>query len=415
MVSGAKGCNKCVKGYRVDQNGRCQYADEHCWDFSEQGHCTNCDRLYFLNQFNKCEIKDNACAAYSSGRCIECKASYYLHAGLCFPNAKGCIYQRDIKTCEKCESGYNLNSGVCTPAITKLTWDSIDMDFWSGSSDKEVEISKDVFTAGKTNKYNLEGALSKGNGKVIYSSIITGRNCFQVDDNSDINGWSPSGSGLQWVGVLLDRMETFYALDIKYIQGNTLTKFAIEESDDGVTFRRVTEITVTKMIIGSVETFYFTPVHSKAIRIVVLSGSANIKFEFYYSNGENQYYNETSTTWIQQQTEITIIDVLKGAQFSSSSSCADRALCWMGVELCEIGDIRGFTLAPQQGSSGSITSVTVKYSKDGVNFACYNNCQEIQLSGSGSYKFTPAVTATKLRIYPAKWTGEPECTVTFDY
>ena len=91
-----------MKGYRVDYSGVCQYADDHCWDFSEQGHCTNCDRLFFLNIHNKCEIKDSNCAAYSGGRCIECKNYFYLHRGLCYPNAKGCLKQTNIKKCEMC-------------------------------------------------------------------------------------------------------------------------------------------------------------------------------------------------------------------------------------------------------------------------------------------------------------------------
>ena len=43
-----------MKGYRVDSSALCQYADDHCWDFSEKGTCTNCDRLYFLNSLKKC-------------------------------------------------------------------------------------------------------------------------------------------------------------------------------------------------------------------------------------------------------------------------------------------------------------------------------------------------------------------------
>lgn len=54
LVYGERGCKKCVKGYKLDKYNKCQYADEHCWDFSEKGHCTNCDRLYFLNVWNKC-------------------------------------------------------------------------------------------------------------------------------------------------------------------------------------------------------------------------------------------------------------------------------------------------------------------------------------------------------------------------
>lgn len=142
---------------------------------------------------------------------------------------------------------------MCTPQITKLTWDSVDMDFWSGESDENVAISKSVFSVGKTNKFNLDTAIAKGKGKVFYTTVIKGRKSFQVDDDNDADGWTPeSSSKNQFIGVILDKLETFYALDIKYIRGNTLSRFAVEESDDGVTFSRVSELTVTKNIIGTV-------------------------------------------------------------------------------------------------------------------------------------------------------------------
>lgn len=33
LVVSAKGqgCEKCYKGYKFDRNGKCEYADEHCW------------------------------------------------------------------------------------------------------------------------------------------------------------------------------------------------------------------------------------------------------------------------------------------------------------------------------------------------------------------------------------------------
>jgi hypothetical protein len=68
------------------------------------------------------------------------------------------------------------------------------MDFWSGNSDDNVKTSKDVFTVGKTTKYNLDGAILKGKAKILYSTIVTGRTCFQVDDNVNFDGWTPSGS-----------------------------------------------------------------------------------------------------------------------------------------------------------------------------------------------------------------------------
>lgn len=58
------------------------------------------------------------------------------------------------------------------------------MDFWSGDDDQNVAISKDVFTVGKTNKFNLDASISKGKAKIIYSSVIKGRKSFQVDDQT---------------------------------------------------------------------------------------------------------------------------------------------------------------------------------------------------------------------------------------
>lgn len=68
------------------------------------------------------------------------------------------------------------------------------MDFWSGESDENIDISKEVFSRGKTNKYNLDGAISKGKAKIVYSSVVPGRKSLQVDDYADANGWTPSNS-----------------------------------------------------------------------------------------------------------------------------------------------------------------------------------------------------------------------------
>lgn len=50
---------------------------------------------------------------------------------------------------------------------------------------------------------NLQPAIAKGNGKVIFSSTAPGDRTFQVDDNRFDNGWeitNPSGRG-EFVGV----------------------------------------------------------------------------------------------------------------------------------------------------------------------------------------------------------------------
>lgn len=56
-------------------------------------------------------------------------------------------------------------------------------------------MSKQVFSTGKTNKFNLDGAIIKGKGKIIYSSVVGGRKSLQVDDYTDTNGWTPLNTG----------------------------------------------------------------------------------------------------------------------------------------------------------------------------------------------------------------------------
>ena len=58
------------------------------------------------------------------------------------------------------------------------------MDFWSRDSDQNVVISKVVFSVSKTNNFNLVGAIIKSKAKIIYSSVVSKRKAFQVDDDS---------------------------------------------------------------------------------------------------------------------------------------------------------------------------------------------------------------------------------------
>jgi hypothetical protein len=60
---------------------------------------------------------------------------------------------------------------------------------------------------GKTNKYNLDGAISKGNAKIIYNSVVAGRSSFQVDDNAQADGWTPTGPPANaYIGVVLQQV-----------------------------------------------------------------------------------------------------------------------------------------------------------------------------------------------------------------
>ena len=210
-------------------------------------------------------------------------------------------------------------------------------------------------------------------------------------------------------------METFYALDIKILSRSSLRRFAVEYSENGKIFKRVQQFDISKQSKeGIVQTFYFTPVFARAIRIVVLEGFPNIKFEFYYSNGENKYAVERQT-YIAESIEDIVDDELYGQIFETQRDCVEKELCWMGLEVCEPQEIKGFALTPNAGSDGIIKTVVIKYSTDGVLFSCYDDCQEIALSGSGSYILDPSVLALKLRIYPATWTGTPKYAVTFNY
>lgn len=94
-------------------------------------------------------------------------------------------------------------------------------------------------------------------------------------------------------------------------------------------------------MIGTVKTLYFTPVDAKSIRIVIVSGRPNIKFDFYYSdknfkagesNESNTYISTTISSTLQQLN-------------SGLSQCTEgKGLCWAGMEACEPKHIKGFEL-----------------------------------------------------------------------
>lgn len=86
----------------------------------------------------------------------------------------------------------------------------------------------------------------------------------------------------------------------------------------------------------------------------------------------------------------------------------------MGLELCEPKEITGFELKPDGKSDGIIEAVYLKYSKDGVQFDCYNSCKEIRLVNS-KYQLDPHAYGSKLRVFPTKWSGSPSYSVSFTY
>ncbi len=83
--------------------------------------------------------------------------------------------------------------------MTKLNWNSIDMDFF-GSDDANVKAElEQVFTVGKQNKINLEACLKTGHGRFFYSSDIS--NTQSVAIGTTGNGWQPRTDRDEFIGV----------------------------------------------------------------------------------------------------------------------------------------------------------------------------------------------------------------------
>lgn len=105
------------------------------------------------------------------------------------------------------------------------------------------------------------------------------------------------------------------------------------------------------------------------MRLVVIKGIPNIKFEFYFSKKRvNQTKIDQTTTFIQEAVNDVVYDSLHGEVFKPSEGCIDKELCWMGLELCEPKEIYGFSLSHNNTSVGKINSVFLEYSVDGVKF-----------------------------------------------
>jgi hypothetical protein len=100
-----------------------------------------------------------------------------------------------------------------------------------------------------------------------------------------------------------------------------------------------------------VQTFYFQPVAAISIRIVVVEGFPNIRMEFYYSGKtkESRYPNDES--YIKRKVSESVDH---GQHFTTESSCVEKELCWMGLELCEAKPITGFSFLPDSNSNGVI-------------------------------------------------------------
>lgn len=96
--------------------------------------------------------------------------------------------------------------------------------------------------------------------------------------------------------------------------------------------------------IGAISTYYFKAAYAKFIRLVVLEGTPNIRFEFYISSNSTTSSQNYNDTFIGK----TVAAVIDGAEEGGISACKDNGLCWAGVESCEPRLIKGFSLVYDQ-------------------------------------------------------------------
>ena len=140
-------------------------------------------------------------------------------------------------------------------------------------------------------------------------------------------------------------------------------------------------------------------------------GRPNIKIEFYYVN---QNYKPVEALKNDTIIQKTIEETVEAARQLLSNNCKDRELCWFGLEICEARKVNGFTIENKAPLKGSISSVYVTYSVDGIEFICYDECRAINISG-GVVRFDKSVFGTKVRVHITGYQGEPDIRVRFDY
>jgi len=192
-----------------------------------------------------------------------------------------------------------------------------------------------------------------------------------------------------------------------------MTSFTLEYLDVNTStiFKKGNSYDLVCEAAGVVKTIYFTPVEAYAIRIKTRKGLPNIKIEFYYNNQQYKPVEVLKNDTIIKQ---TIQSTIEAAHQLLSNDCKDRELCWFGLEICEPRNVTGFVIQNDAGAKGTVTSVFVDYSVDGIEFTCYNECQAINVV-DGVVKFNKTVFGTKVRVHISGYQGEPDIRVKFDY
>jgi hypothetical protein len=161
------------------------------------------------------------------------------------------------------------------------------MDFFDDSQQSCNTQSSEVFTVGINTKVNLLPIISSDKCVVEYSSSSLNNASFSIDTDGS-NGWCPlTSNNNEFIGIKTKVPFIFYAIDIKVLQGNSLSSFILQYSEDGRKFENNGNFSLEGVLSNTIKTFYFKPVEAKSIRIIPINGRSNIKLQIYYSNSNS--------------------------------------------------------------------------------------------------------------------------------
>lgn len=88
--------------------------------------------------------------------------------------------------------------------------------------------------------------------------------------------------------------------------------------------------------------------------------------------------------------------------------------CFTGFELAQPKNILKITVE-QQKQHGMVNRIKIKFSTNGKDFQCLNDCQGIDISEEQQQIDLKGLYAKAVRIYPDEWQEIPQINVRYDY
>jgi hypothetical protein len=185
--------------------------------------------------------------------------------------------------------------------------------------------------------------------------------------------------------------------------------------------------TVPASVAVNMTTIYFTGIYAKAIRIKIskFQGWPACRIEFFYYDllRFRKISNLKSLKYLQDTINSNFVDrvdnqiyINQAYFFNPSAACSSQEMCFTGLQLCTPHLISSLTL--NFGPTGSVTEFYLTYSIDGRSYNCYNACAKVSIPASGNNSFNYSfsnLTAEGVRIYPTKYSGNPNFSPTFYY